>query len=131
MSQKILIVDDEKDVCDALKEPLEHEGFFVKTLSSGKEAIQACERREVFDLALVDIRLEGKVSGIDVIKAWSEAESKPKIAVISATPYRMLKPIFDEQKIDHLIQGFVDKPGDMKPDVLTKKIKDILALRQD
>ncbi len=127
MIQKILIVDDEKDVCDALKEPLEHEGFFVRTLSSGKEAIQLCEKREVFDLVLVDIRLEGQVSGIDVIKAWSDAVNKPKIAVISATPYRMLKPIFVEQKIDHFIQGFVDKPGDMKPDVLIQKIKDILA----
>ena len=123
--KKILIVDDEKDVCEALKETLEHDGFAVKTFGSGPEAIEVFER-EPFDLVLVDIRLEGKVTGIDVIKACTCASGKPKIAVISATPLRLLQPIFKEQKVAGLINGFLEKPSDMMPQVLIKKIGDIL-----
>lgn len=125
MSRKILIVDDEKDVCDAARETLEHEGFLVKTMTSGQEAIDACAN-ERFDLILVDIRLEGKVTGIDVIKGCNNVAGNPKIAILSATPPKYLEPIFKEHKIDHLIHGFLEKPSDMLAERLIKKVNDFL-----
>jgi len=41
---KILVVDDEKDIVLLLKYNLETQGYYVKTASSGKDALQLAEK---------------------------------------------------------------------------------------
>ncbi len=52
----ILIVDDDKIVCNTLKVFLSDEGFNVFTVNSGEEAIQLLSREKI-DLCVVDMRL--------------------------------------------------------------------------
>lgn len=63
MSSKILIVDDEKDLCEILQFNLESEGFIIETVNSGEEALK--RQLDSFDLILLDVMMGG-VSGFKV-----------------------------------------------------------------
>jgi two-component sensor histidine kinase/CheY-like chemotaxis protein len=67
MSQKpnILVVDDEPDVCDALKEFLGKQGYRVMAAHSGEEAVGLLAENN-FDLIILDMVLPG-MSGLDVM----------------------------------------------------------------
>ena len=55
---KILIVDDEKPICDLVDLNLSAAGYFCKSVQDGMKAIE-CIEREKFDLILLDIMLPG------------------------------------------------------------------------
>lgn len=59
-SYKILIVDDEKDLCEILQFNLESEGFLIDIAHSGEEALK--KPLEEFDLILLDVMMGG-ISG--------------------------------------------------------------------
>lgn len=60
---RILIVDDEKDLCEILQFNLESEGFNIEIAYSGEEALK--KELQEFDLILLDVMMEG-VSGYKV-----------------------------------------------------------------
>lgn len=64
---KILVVDDEEIMRNSLRDILGDEGYTVKTVETGDEAI-AFIREEYFNLVIADIKMPN-VSGIDVLKA--------------------------------------------------------------
>jgi two-component system, OmpR family, alkaline phosphatase synthesis response regulator PhoP len=59
-NQKILIVDDEKDLCEILQFNLESEGFSIDVAYSGEEALK--KPMEEFNLILLDVMMGG-ISG--------------------------------------------------------------------
>jgi len=80
-SPTILIVDDERNVRATLKGVLEDEGYRVRTVSSGEEAIRAAARTAP-DLILLDIWLPG-MDGIEVLERLSENGSDAVVVMIS------------------------------------------------
>ena len=71
----ILVVDDEPDIRDVVKEILEDEGFEVSTAQNGKEAREARRTRRP-DLILLDIWMPD-IDGISLLKEWSEGDVLP------------------------------------------------------
>ena len=71
--RKVLIVDDEEDIRETLKEYLELEGFEVKTAQDGKVAYEKL-LSEKFDLLLVDMYMP-EMDGLTLVK---EAEKTLK-----------------------------------------------------
>ena len=63
---KILIVDDEKPICDLIDINLSAAGYQCKTVQDGLEAIDLIET-ENFDLILLDIMLPG-ADGFDIME---------------------------------------------------------------
>lgn len=61
--QKILVVDDEKDLCEILQFNLESEGYTVEVANSGEEAL--AKPIGSFDLLLLDVMMGG-ISGFKV-----------------------------------------------------------------
>ena len=57
---RILVVDDEEDLCEILKFNLENEGYFVDTANSAEEALKMELTR--YDLLLLDVMM-GEISG--------------------------------------------------------------------
>ncbi|WP_319271976.1 response regulator transcription factor [uncultured Draconibacterium sp.] len=62
-NHKILIVDDEKDLCEILQFNLESEGFTIDIANSGEEALEM--PLEEYHLILLDVMMEG-LSGYKV-----------------------------------------------------------------
>ena len=56
MKQRVLIVDDERPLVEALNLKLTHEGYDVKSVYSGSDAIEAL-KKEYFDLILLDLMM--------------------------------------------------------------------------
>ncbi len=63
----ILVVDDEPEIVNTLKEFLTKRGFGVLTASDGSQAVEVINSRDEIDLVLLDIKMP-KMQGIDVLK---------------------------------------------------------------
>ncbi len=70
IQSKILVVDDEPDIRELLKDILEDEGYEVEVAEHARRAI---ERKPVFnpDLVLLDIWMP-EMDGVSLLKQWSE-----------------------------------------------------------
>jgi len=79
-SGHILVVDDEPDIRNLVKEILEDEGFEVSIAESGETARHARRMRRP-DLILLDIWMEG-VDGISLLREWSEGGGLPCPVII-------------------------------------------------
>jgi len=78
----ILVVDDEPDICNLVKEILEDEGFKVNIAENGE---QARSIKDDFnpDLVLLDIWMPD-IDGISLLKEWSESgKAEPPVIMMS------------------------------------------------
>lgn len=80
---RILVIDDEPDLREALDMALALAGYEVYTAGSGATAIE-CAKSERFDLAITDLRMPG-LSGADTLAALKEID--PTLAVIVLSGY--------------------------------------------
>jgi DNA-binding NtrC family response regulator len=64
--KKIIIIDDDKNMCHILSKLLENEGYRTESAFSGNEALQMLMRKH-YDFMVVDYQLPD-ISGLDVLK---------------------------------------------------------------
>jgi DNA-binding NtrC family response regulator len=74
-TRHVLVVDDEPDIRDSVREILEDEGYTVTTAEGGEAARKARRTRRP-DLILLDIWMED-VDGITLLREWSEGGDLP------------------------------------------------------
>lgn len=79
---RILVVDDEQDLCEILKFNLETEGYQVETANSAEEALQ--HNLPSFDLLLLDVMMGG-MSGFALAKKLKAEEAIADIPIIFLT----------------------------------------------
>jgi CheY-like chemotaxis protein len=80
---RILVVDDEPYTLDLIKLTLTTDGLYVKTASSGDEALHLI-KMESFDLILLDIMMP-EISGFDVMeRLHADATKIPPIILLTA-----------------------------------------------
>lgn len=79
---KILVVDDNPQVCQRLSEMLKEEGYDVMSMESGEEAVK-CLQEENFELAIVDLMMPG-MDGIDLLKWVKKVKPETQIIMITA-----------------------------------------------
>lgn len=115
----VLVVDDEVDLVDIMKDFLNLEGYEVKTAHHGLEAIAMMEKHQ-FDIVLSDIRMP-KMDGVEFLKVAKK--NWPNTIYIFLTGYSdysedeiiqlgarslFTKPV-DFSKVMHLLQGLLKK----------------------
>lgn len=71
---KVLLIDDDKDVLRSLDNLLKKEGYNVVAVESGSKAIEMV-KKDTFDLILTDIRMP-ELSGIETIKSIKMYQDK-------------------------------------------------------
>lgn len=76
-AKKILLVEDEKNIRDAVQAFLEHEGYIVNAVGDGQAAVEEFERLS-FDLVVLDLMLP-KLSGERVCRAIRDVSDVPII----------------------------------------------------
>lgn len=79
---RILVVDDEETLCEALRFNLEEAGYSVDTALSAEEALAM--NLEQYSLILLDIMMEG-VSGTDMARILKMKPSTARIPIIFCT----------------------------------------------
>ena len=113
---RVLVVDDEQEICVILETFLTGKGHTVKAVNSGAEAIEQ-SRREDFDLVLCDLAMP-EVTGYDVIKAVNELDKIPKIGISTGWGDKLKSIDEEDLKVDFLIK----KPFSLSE--LERKISD-------
>jgi DNA-binding response OmpR family regulator len=133
MKRKVLIVDDDEEMCEEMNDILADEGYTVTTAFDGLRGIWLIEANE-YDVILLDIKMPG-IGGYDILKRVKE--KKPWVQVIVLTGRPLVKrlaegeeeEIFEEDKKNHLLKlanCVINKPFDVakviaKVDELTRE----------
>ena len=102
----VLIVDDDAGIRKTLSKILEKEGYLVKTVENGQQAIKA-SNEWFFNVALIDIRLPD-MEGTKLLERLKEPE--PKMVKIIITGYASLQNAIEA--VNKGADGYVLKPFD-------------------
>jgi len=81
MSRRVLIVDDEKGIREALKQVLEYEEIEVQTCASGHEALRVYPEFRPH-LVFLDVKMEG-MDGLETLKRVRELDPHAQVVMIS------------------------------------------------
>lgn len=79
---RILIVEDEIDLCDTIAEGLQIDGYAVDRCYDGEEAYELINT-ETYDLVVLDLNLPG-MDGIDILTEIRKQNTALKILILSA-----------------------------------------------
>ncbi len=115
-AQKILIVDDERNIRLTLKGALDSLGLEVDAVFQGEEALQKLTEKS-YDVMILDLRLPG-MDGLAVLRQAAEKFSKTKVIIITA--YGTVEAVVEAMKLGAV--DFLQKPfepqevqGDRRP----------------
>lgn len=117
--KKILIVDDEKEIRDLIKETLTIDEFNVLEAESGDLALKVV-REQIPDLILMDVVMPGSLNGFDVCRIIKADEKTKKIPILFLTAF----PVKETKKCEVCEEQFFYKP--FSPIQLVNKIYDVL-----
>ena len=119
---KILVIDDDKDMCDFLTGFLTEEGYIVKTLNKGSKVISEL-KKENYQIVLLDLKMPD-IKGEEVLKQIRRTDTDICIIVITAYPsidsaietlkneaYDYIKKPFKIAELREVIQSAVKKKG--------------------
>ena len=81
---RLLIVDDEKSLCQVLKIAFRKKGHLVSTASSGQAAKKKIESR-IFDLIISDVRMPD-LTGIDLLEYARKTHNPAPFILMTAVP---------------------------------------------
>ncbi|MDD5014123.1 MAG: response regulator [Atribacterota bacterium] len=116
---KILIVDDNLDMCQIISDILKEEGYSVNTSYNGEDALIKIKKNH-YDLIVLDYKLN-EMTGLIVLEKALQMIPSLKIIMISAFGSDSTKTKARELGAF----DFIDKPFDIK--ILTQIVKDILS----
>jgi DNA-binding NtrC family response regulator len=78
----VLIIDDEKEICDSISMILEYEGYAVDSTTSAIEGLKKFNEQD-FSAVLLDIQMP-EMNGFEVLKKIKEAKPSTSVIIISA-----------------------------------------------
>ena len=105
-SHRLLVVEDEANIVEALSYVLQRAGFVVKTAGDGDEALQRL-RRESFAAVVLDIMIPG-MNGFDVLRAVRADPGLSDLPIVVLTARGQVK---DRQMAEEIgASAFITKP---------------------
>jgi len=105
---RILVVDDERDICRALEFLLSREGYAVDTAPGGAEGLELVSKKD-YDLILTDLKMEG-MDGIQLIERVKGAS--PSTIMVLMTAYASVENAVEAMKkgaSDYIVKPFVNE----------------------
>lgn len=121
--QKILVIDDDRDMCLLLKRFLSKHGFEIEDANTAKKALELLDTTE-YDLVLCDFRLDNMDGKTMLIKI---KEKYPHMPVIIITGYSDIKIAVEVMKLGAF--DYVTKP--LFPDEIIVTIRKALEKNEN
>ena len=79
---KLLVVEDERMLCDTIAKSLHHAGYEVDCCYDGAEALERL-LIEQYDLIVLDLHLPG-MDGMEVLERLRQTDAETKVLILSA-----------------------------------------------
>lgn len=117
---KILVIDDNKEIVNAVKQLLEVRGFIIQSAYGGKEGLELI-KKEKPDIIILDIMMPD-IDGRDVLIALKKSEETKNIPVIMLTA--KIEQFERQYGMELGAYEYVPKP--YESDVLLRHIKTII-----
>ena len=118
--KKLLVVDDETEICDFLKSFFEDRNYDVRTASSGEQALNAI-KKELPHVVLLDVQMPG-INGLAALKTIKEQFPKVKVIMVTAVETR--------EKIEEAMRSgadnYITKP--LSLEYLEKEVQEKISL---
>jgi DNA-binding response OmpR family regulator len=130
MKKKILIVDDDEEICEEFSEILREESYAVDTAFDGlKASLMIVKGR--YDLIILDLKLPG-LSGFELLDLIRKKKIPSRVLILTGRPLLNKKALRglpgtnkEEEKILKLADGIINKPFDVK--WLLNKIQELVS----
>jgi CheY-like chemotaxis protein len=125
--KRILVVDDDADIVEALRTVLEASGYVVEAAASGTECLARVARRRP-DLIILDVMMDKDTEGFHVSYKLKGEEATKAIPILVLTAigkkfgYRF-SPEKDEGYLP--VEDFVEKP--VEPRELLRRVEALLS----
>ncbi len=100
----LLVVDDDKDVCEYLEDFLVHDGYKVRSINDPTLAIEELKQSE-YHVVILDLMMP-KLNGIDLLSQIRKVDGD--VAVIILTGYPSLESA--TASIEHDVSAYIKKP---------------------
>lgn len=102
--RKILVVDDEINVCKSIRQAIMSEEYVVDMALSGEEALQM-DKEKLYDLVITDLMMPG-INGVDLLTTLKS--TRPEVIVILVTGYPTIKTAVQSVKLGAF--DYIPKP---------------------
>lgn len=128
MPKKILIIDDDIDLVEAMRLTLENEGFEVIDAQDGKKGLEKI-KTEKPDLILLDVMMETQDEGFHVAYQIRKNKDTADLPIVMITAIGQETGFsFNKEKDEGFlpVNEFIEKP--INPDTLIETVKSQLGL---
>lgn len=105
---RVMVIDDEKIVCDMARMSLEQEGYEVETFLNAEPALKSLEERK-FDIVVTDYKMKG-IDGMEVLRTVRKLYPETKVIMITA--FANLDAAIEALRSD--VHDFFPKPVKIK-----------------
>lgn len=128
---RILIIDDDPDITEAMTVVLENKGYEVRSAQDGDEGMERL--REIRpDLIILDVMMRTSQEGFELSRELKHDAQYKDIPILMLTAVKQKKGLdFKSAAGDEAwlpVEAFLDKP--VKPDMLLDRVQDLLSGRK-
>jgi len=124
---KVLIIDDDPDITEAMRVVLEGRGHEVCSARDSTEGMEQLERAKP-DLIILDVMMRTPQEGFELARALKQSPSYKDIPILILTAVKHKTGLdFKKESGDRSwlpVDGFLDKP--VNPDVLLETVERLL-----
>jgi DNA-binding response OmpR family regulator len=117
-AKRILIIDDDKELCEELTESLSYEGYSAKFAEDAVKG-EALIRSDRYDIVLLDFKMP-VLTGMDILKKLKADNIRKPIFLFSGRP--SVEKALKEADLLGMISGVITKP--ISFEILLQKIKE-------
>lgn len=132
-NKNILVIDDDKDMVNAVRMILESRNYEVRTAFNGKEGFARIEER-LPDFIILDVMMSTDTEGFDLAYKLKNHKLYRDIPILMLTSFPQEIAKQGPEKFQHImgeswpVSEFMEKPVD--PDQLLSTIKEILGEKE-
>lgn len=128
MKKRILVIDDDEELCEETAEILKDQGYQVDIIFNGIKGKAALENNS-YDILILDMKIPG-MNGYEILKFIKEKKINLKTIVVTGRPVdsqllQKSRVCQEEEQLLKTADGFINKPFDIEN--LLKKIRTLIA----
>ncbi|MFA5039224.1 MAG: response regulator [Candidatus Omnitrophota bacterium] len=106
MKKKILVIDDDKELTQEVKEFLQYAGYAVHTINDPLK-VEAMVKKNAYDIVLLDLKMP-HLSGTSLVKTIKDRVPDCRIFIISGRPFA--EKLIEEEGLNNSVTGVISKP---------------------
>jgi CheY-like chemotaxis protein len=116
---KVLMIDDDKDMCEEMTEILEDNGIEVTAVWDPVRGLELAQEKK-YDLILLDLKMP-EITGYEILRTVKSADANTKIMVITGAPLKKIadSELRDEDKYRNEILALADEVVNKSTDIGT------------